>query len=70
MRDVSEGGVGLVHEGPLEPGEYVLRIAVDDSKTVTARVKIVWCRPMTQLFYISGGPLVDVSVDDPTTMLN
>jgi hypothetical protein len=70
MRDISESGVGLVHEVPLEPGEYSIRIPRYDGPTVCARVRIVWCQSMMKHCYISGGPFVDVFIDDPITLMN
>jgi len=68
LRDVSEKGVGLVHEVPLDVGEVMLRLPVEDGRTVCARVNIVWCRRTMKHCYISGGPFVDVFTDDPITL--
>ncbi len=70
MRDISETGIGLVHEVPLEPGEYSIRIPINDGPTICARVKIVWCQSTMKHCYISGGPFVDVFIDDPVTLMN
>jgi len=68
LRDVSEKGVGLVHEVPLELGEVMLRIPVGEGRTVCARVNLAWCRAAMKHCYISGGPFVDVFIDDPITL--
>ena len=70
MRDVSETGIGLVHDVPLEPGEFAIRIPIEDGPTVCARVNIVWCRSPMKHCYISGGPFVDVFIDDPVTLMS
>ena len=70
MRDISKDGIGLVHEVPLDPGEVVLRIPITGSRVICARVKIAWCSSTMKHCYISGGPFVDVFVDDPVTLMN
>jgi hypothetical protein len=70
MRDISEAGVGLVHDVPLTPGEYTLRIPIGDASVVSARVNILWCRAAIKHFYMSGGPFVEVFIEDPVKLLS
>jgi hypothetical protein len=69
VRDISENGIGLVHEVPLDPGEVVLRIPVADQRVVCARVKLAWCRAAMKHCYVSGGPFIEAFVDDPAERL-
>ncbi len=69
MRDISVDGIGLVHEAPLDPGEYVLRIPTTGDRVVCARVDLAWCRAAMRHCYISGGPFLDVFVGDPVEVM-
>jgi hypothetical protein len=70
LRDISEKGVGLVHEVPLQLGEVMLRIPIEGARAICARVDIAWCRAPMKHCYISGGPFIDVFIVDPVTLLD
>jgi len=64
MRDISVGGIGLVHDVPLDLGEAMLELPLDDGSIVSARINIIWCRSTVKHCYISGGTFLDVFFDD------
>ena len=57
-RDISVTGVGLLHSWPVKPGVVTLRLQLPDSPVVSLRVKIEWCLPCGDGFYVSGGRFV------------
>jgi len=69
-RDISDEGIGLAHEMPIELGEVTVRIPGNDGKTVCARVNITWQRAPMKHWYMSGGTFVDVFIDDTTNLLD
>jgi hypothetical protein len=68
LRDLSEQGIGLLHEVPLKKGEVCIRITLDDNQVVCAKIDIAWCRWSVKHCYISGGQFVDVFIDDPISL--
>ena len=69
IRDISEAGVGLLHDMPLNLDEATIRIPLDCGKTICARVAVVWCRSELR-HYISGAKFVRVFEDDPIALDN
>lgn len=54
-RDVSPEGIGLIHFFPLECGECVIKVTYPNRKPKLLKIKIQWCRPFGDGWYISGG---------------
>ena len=69
VRDLSLGGVGLVHDEPIEPGEYLLRIAPDAGEVACARIHVIWCRGVGKFHYLSGADFLTVFQPDPLRCL-
>ena len=65
MRDISEAGVGIIHDFMIPLGEATIRMASNSGKTLCARVNILWCRETRRHCYISGGTFVRVFAEDP-----
>jgi hypothetical protein len=54
-RDISETGIGLVHECELPPTTVSLVITSRSGKHVRVAVRIRWCKPIGDQWSISGG---------------
>jgi hypothetical protein len=52
-RDISESGMGLLHNMPLDTEEVILTISGDDGAFVLPG-QIMWCRPCGEGWYLSG----------------
>jgi hypothetical protein len=59
-RDISPGGVGLVHLMPLQKGEVVIGLTVPSGKQVSLLTEICWCRDYGNGWYASGGRFLKV----------
>jgi hypothetical protein len=57
-RDVSAEGIGLLHSFPLNSSDDVVVIPGPNRKPVKLQVKIAWCKPFGEGWYISGGKFV------------
>jgi hypothetical protein len=64
VRDISNSGIGLVHETPLEPGQITVNMQTTTGESVRVAVNILWCREMQKYWYISGGTFSHVVPDD------
>lgn len=53
-RDISAGGMGLLHNMPLERGPVVLTIMSDAESPVRLAGIIMWCVPCGEGWYTSG----------------
>ena len=66
LRDITIKGVGLLHDFPIKPGEFILRIPNgSDGDAFCARVNLLWCQETARSVYMSGGSFMCVFVDDP-----
>jgi hypothetical protein len=54
-REISRGGIGLLHHQPLEPGETVIVLEGEDGTPLRLRTRIVWSRACGQGWHMSGG---------------
>ena len=52
-RDVSEGGIGLLHDMPIG-GEYTITVQDAAGHEYDLTGEVLWCRPCGQGWYISG----------------
>jgi hypothetical protein len=59
-RDISPGGVGLVHLMPLDKGEVVIGLTLPSGKHLSLRTEICWCRDYGNGWYASGGRFLAV----------
>lgn len=53
-RDISAGGMGLLHNMPLDLGPVVLTILSDAAAPVRLAGDILWCVPCGEGWYTSG----------------
>ncbi len=54
-REISASGIGLLHNAKLEPGTIELTFASPTGNTCRIATEIIWCRALTEGWYISGG---------------
>lgn len=59
-REISNDGMGLLHNVELPPGDVEVTILSRRGHSVHIRVRIHWCRPCGQGWFISGGRFTDV----------
>jgi hypothetical protein len=59
-REISADGMGLLHDAALQPGEVEVSIPSRRGHSIRMRVRILWCRPCGEGWYISGSRFVDV----------
>ena len=60
-RDISTDGIGLLHKIEIEPGEVEVTFPSEHGSGVTVPVRIAWCRPSADGWYISGGSCLSTS---------
>ena len=58
-REVSLGGIGLLHNMPLDLGKFVVSIAHETNCAVNLPIEILWCRPCGEGWYMSGGRFLE-----------
>jgi hypothetical protein len=59
-RDVSRGGIGLMHVDPIELQLAKLSIELESGAVVEVGLRMTWCLPCGGGWYISGGDFCDL----------
>jgi hypothetical protein len=59
-REISETGIGLIHNMDLFEGEVEISIRSDCGYSIRVRTQIVWCQSCGEGWYISGGRFVGI----------
>lgn len=59
IRDVSPVGLGLLHGTPMDRKVIAVTTQFRDDPPVSVRLKIAWCRPCGEGWFISGGHFVE-----------
>jgi hypothetical protein len=60
-RDLSANSIGLLHNFALaQEGEVGISIATGRGYSVKVRVRILWCRPCGEDWYVSGGNFTSI----------
>lgn len=57
-REISTLGIGLLHNAELSRGEIEVAIPSKRGYSIRVRVRIMWCQPCGEGWYISGGQFV------------
>ena len=57
-REISESGIGLVHNFPLPKGNVEMRISHEDGYSIRVQTDILWCQECGQGWFITGGRFV------------
>jgi hypothetical protein len=60
-RDVSDNGMGFLHNAPIAGGEIVVRLNADSPRATRIRMKLMWCMPCGEGWYISGGRFIGMA---------
>src|SRR5262249_21490254 len=60
-REISAGGIGLLHNVELSPGEVELAIPTKNGSSIRVRTRILWCQPCGEGWYISGGQFMGIA---------
>jgi len=61
-RDISNLGIGLIHNVGLAPGEFDVTISSETSIWIKVRTRIDWCKSCGEGWYISGGAFIGTAV--------
>jgi hypothetical protein len=57
-RDISMGGIGLLHSAALELGPAAVCIPRREGGQIELPCEIVWCRPCGEGWYVAGGRFI------------
>jgi hypothetical protein len=60
-REISETGIGLIHNMDVPEGEIEISIRSDCGYSIRVRTRIVWCQACGEGWYISGGRFVGIA---------
>ncbi len=63
-REISQTGIGLLHRYELLRDEVLVTIASGQSYSVNLRTQILWCHPLGEGWFVSGGEFLDVAALD------
>ena len=58
VRDISIGGIGLIHTEPVAVNETVAVLLEVNGKMVRLRARICWCQRRDEAWHASGGELL------------
>lgn len=62
-REISRHGIGLLHRGPVNPGEVTVRMA-SETREFEYRVVVEWCHPCGNGMFLSGGRFLTSNTAD------
>jgi hypothetical protein len=68
-RDISSGGVGLLHQTPLDKETVNVGIWTVTGRRDDICIKIRWCNSVGQGWYVSGGQFTGLSVQQSVSLL-
>ncbi len=60
-REISETGIGLIHNMDLHEREVEISVHSDCGYSIRVRTRIVWCAACGEGWYISGGQFVGIA---------
>ena len=60
-REISNTGIGLLHNLEVKPGETVITIYNGDANPVYMRARILWCKAAGEGWYLSAAQFIDVT---------
>lgn len=63
-RDVSPGGIGLLHSAPLKRDAMSLHVLGEDDQAVEMSVDITWCRQCADGWFLSGGRFRRLQIEE------
>ncbi len=59
-REISESGIGLIHNMDLNDREVEISIPSEGGYSIRVRTRIVWCEACGEGWYISGGRFIGI----------
>ncbi len=68
-RDLSLSGIGLLHRFPVELGMHTVTLTIGDDRSVRLQTEILWCQPVADEWYFSGGRFMQISTEDMARLL-
>lgn len=66
-REISQSGIGLLHNMPLDASEMTLAILGPVGEVCRFRAQVVWCRPCGEGWYLSGARFLEVVGESTST---
>lgn len=60
-REISDTGIGLIHNIDLNEGEVEITIRSDCGYSIRVRTQVVWCADCGEGWFISGGRFVGIA---------
>ncbi len=60
IREISGGGVGLIHKEPIPTGRVMLTFKLSSGETISILAELLWRRSQPDGKYSSGGKLIEV----------
>jgi len=60
-REISETGIGLIHNMDLADGEVEISIRSDLGYSIRVRTEMLWCQACGEGWYISGGRFLGIA---------
>ncbi len=60
-REISEVGIGLIHNMDLNESEVEISVHSDCGYSIRVRTRIVWCAACGEGWYISGGKFAGIA---------
>jgi len=57
-RDISSGGIGLLHNAPLEIGPAVVKVPRRNGDVMQLPCEVVWCHACGEGWYVAGAAFV------------
>jgi hypothetical protein len=67
-RDISAGGIGLLHDMPLDTHQATVTLPTIAGDRVDLDTEIVWCEPCGEGWYLSGGRFTSLSARQMTNL--
>ena len=62
-REISRGGIGLLHRGEIKQEEVTVRLT-SDTREFVYRLRVEWCRPCDNGMFLSGGRFLGPGDED------
>jgi hypothetical protein len=60
LRNTSPNGIGLAHDRPLEPGQVLVGLEMEDDEDIVLIVDLVWCKRQPDGQYYSTGKVKEL----------
>lgn len=68
IRDISPSGIGLLLNKRVDAHRAILRVILENDECVSLSACLLWCRPVKEGWFSSGGKLTEVIADAPPVL--